>query len=181
VDSFLHLCEQYSGRVMPEKYAGQRGRLLDAYVDGHKYVFNKKALVYGDPDFVLSRGAFLAEIGMGPVLCCADKEKNLQELGGLYLQKAPEWQAYDGLDFMAVEEIANQFQPDILLGSSKGYPLARRLKRPRVRLGFPVHDRLGATRLRSVGYAGTQELFDRIVNALLEHQQDESSIGFAYM
>jgi nitrogenase molybdenum-iron protein NifN len=40
---------------------------------------------------------------------------------------------------------------------------------------------LGGTRLRCLGYGGTQELFDRVVNGLLEKQQNDSSIGHAYL
>ena len=85
------------------------------------------------------------------------------------------------MDFVAIEEVANELHPDILIGSSKGYSLARHQGLPLIRLGFPVHDRVGSTRLRCLGYAGTQELFDRIVNTLLEYQQDESETGHSYM
>jgi len=52
---------------------------------------------------------------------------------------------------------------------------------PLVRCGFPVHDRLGAQRIRLLGYGGTQQLFDRIVNALLEAKQEHSDIGYSYL
>ena len=39
---------------------------------------------------------------------------------------------------------------------------------PLVRVGFPIHDRIGGQRILHVGYRGTQQLFDRIVNALIE-------------
>jgi nitrogenase molybdenum-iron protein NifN len=180
-DVLMKLLEQYSHRGIPAKYLKERGRLLDAYVDGHKYVFGKKALVFGDVDFAVSIGAFLAEIGMIPVICTAGKEHNLREQARPYLQKAREFQIYEGMDFVAMEEIAEKLQPDVIIGSGKGYPLSRRLKIPLIRLNFPIHDRLGAARLRCVGYGGTQELFDRIVNNLLEKQQDDSSIGHAYL
>jgi nitrogenase molybdenum-iron protein NifN len=180
-DSFFGLLEQYSGRSTPDRYIKERGRLLDAYVDAHKYVFGKKALVYGDADFVLSLGAFLAEIGMIPLLCAAGKELNLNEFAGPYLQKASDHAVYEGMDFVSIAEVAETMQPDILIGSSKGYPIARQRGIPLIRLSFPVHDRLGAARLRCLGYGGTQELYDRIVNSLLERQQNESKAGYAYM
>jgi nitrogenase molybdenum-iron protein NifN len=180
-DELMELLQSNSGRPVPAKYVKERGRLLDAYVDAHKYVFGKKALVYGDADFVVSVGSFLAEIGMTPVLCASGKERNLNVLARPNLQKAPDSLIYEGVDFMDIAQIAEKLEPDLLIGSSKGYLLARQRKIPLVRLGFPVHDRLGAARLRCLGYTGTLELFDRIVNCLLEKQQDGSPIGYAYM
>jgi len=52
-DEFFKLVGLYSGRAVPPKYIKERGRLLDSYVDAHKYVFGKKALIYGDADFVV--------------------------------------------------------------------------------------------------------------------------------
>jgi nitrogenase molybdenum-iron protein NifN len=180
-DEFMGLLKTCSGRNIPEKYVKERGRLLDAYVDAHKYVFAKRALVYGDADFVVSAGSFLAEIGMTPLLCAAGKEPGLAHLAQPYLEKAPENEIFEDMDFAAIGEIADQLHPDLLIGSSKGYPLARRLNLPLIRLNFPVHDRIGAARLRCLGYSGTQELFDRIVNSLLERQQADSPVGHAYM
>lgn len=52
---------------------------------------------------------------------------------------------------------------------------------PLVRIGFPIHDRAGGPRQKQLCYEGTQELFDRIVNALLEYKQEHSPIGYKYM
>jgi nitrogenase molybdenum-iron protein NifN len=50
-----------------------------------------------------------------------------------------------------------------------------------VRIGFPIHDRVGGARLLHIGYRGAQQLFDRITNTLLEAIQDESGVGYAYL
>ena len=72
-------------------------------------------------------------------------------------------------------------QPDLVIGNSKGYGLARRLEIPLIRVGFPIHDRVDGPRLLHVGYRGTQQLFDRIANAVIESAQDASPVGYAYM
>ena len=180
-DEFMDLLSYYSRCEVPERYKKQRGRLLDAYVDAHKYVFGKKALVYGDADFVMGIGGFLAEIGIVPVLCAAGKERGLKTAAAEYLVKAPDASVFERMDFVDIEDVAHELKPDILIGSSKGYRLARSLGVPIIRLGFPVHDRIGAARLRCLGYEGTQELFDRVVNALLEQRQEDSDIGYSYM
>jgi nitrogenase molybdenum-iron protein NifN len=87
----------------------------------------------------------------------------------------------DGVDFSAITTHATGLAPDFLIGSSKGYTLARQLNVPLIRCGFPIHDRIGAQRTLHVGYAGAQSLYDRITNALLERKQDESPTGYAYL
>ena len=44
----------------------ERGRLIDSYVDAHKYVFGKRAVVYGEQDLVVGLASLLAEIGIVP-------------------------------------------------------------------------------------------------------------------
>ena len=98
----------------------------------------------------------------------------------------PEYQSLgisirENVDFMDIEEQAGDLSPDILIGNSKGYTLSRHIGKPLVRIGFPVHDRIGGGRIRHLGYEGAQELFDRIVNTLIEKGQDKSDIGYTYI
>ena len=87
----------------------------------------------------------------------------------------------EGCDFAEIAELAPSLKPDFLLGSSKGAGIARSLKVPLVRVGFPIHDRLGGQRVLHLGYRGAQELYDRIVNTLLEVKQESSPIGYSYL
>jgi len=68
-----------------------------------------------------------------------------------------------------------------MIGNSKGYRAAKRLGVPLVRVGFPIHDRFGASRNRLMGYDGTQRLFDELVNTLLSHTQEVTGLGYSYM
>jgi nitrogenase molybdenum-iron protein NifN len=86
-----------------------------------------------------------------------------------------------GTDFADIETAATELTPDLLLGPSKGYGLARRLGVPLIRCGFPVHDRLGGHRILHVGYAGALQLYDTLVNALLERKQESSEVGYSYL
>jgi len=52
---------------------------------------------------------------------------------------------------------------------------------PLIRVGFPVHDRIGGQRILHLGYRGAQHLFDLVVNTLLEVKQDSSAIGYSYL
>jgi nitrogenase molybdenum-iron protein NifN len=155
-DRFMNTLNEITGKAVPEKYQKERGRLVDAYVDAHKYVFGKKALLYGEEDLVTALASWLREIGIEPF-----------------------W--IRDTDFETLREEAEKFQPDLLIGNSKGYYIARERKIPLVRLGFPIHDRFGASRMHQIGYRGTQELFDLVVNALIEYKQEHSPVGYKYI
>jgi len=87
----------------------------------------------------------------------------------------------DGVDFYEIAEEAEELAPDLLLGNSKGYQLSKRWNVPLVRVGFPIHDRFGGQRQLTVGYRGAQELFDRLVNAMIEAKQQGSEVGYGYL
>jgi nitrogenase molybdenum-iron protein NifN len=165
-----------------ESILSERARLVDAYVDGHKYLYGLKVVVFGDPDITAALTGFLAEIGMKPVLCATGSE-------GVSFEKAVRNASSDmkdtplfmeGADYQAIEEAARPLQPDLLLGPSKGFTLERELGVPLVRVGFPVHDRFGSGRLKHLEYGGTMELFDRLVNSVLEGRQRRTPIGNSY-
>jgi nitrogenase molybdenum-iron protein NifN len=217
-DVFFDALEQLSGRDCPEKHVLERGRLVDSYVDAHKYLFGKRAVVYGEEDLVVALTSFLTEVGITPVLCASGgrsgrlKPAIERVTAGMappsasgesgwrsrFPSPATEgsgesgWRSRfpspadgpavrEGMDFQQIEELALELSPDLLIGHSKGYTLARKLGVPLVRVGFPIHDRFGAQRILHVGYRGTQSLLDRIVNALIEGNQNDSPVGYAYM
>ncbi len=183
-DRFFNLLGELSGRPLPDSHVKERGRLVDAYVDGHKYVFGKKAIVYGEEDLVVGLTAFLAEIGIRPVLCASggtsgSLARAIAEVTGDILAEQPV--VHEGMDFFDIAEQAEALAPDLLVGHSKGYPLARKLAIPLIRVGFPIHDRIGGQRILHLGYRGAQQLFDTVVNRLIEKKQNDSTIGYSYM
>ena len=182
-DKFFSLLENYSNHSIPDKYTLQRGRLVDSYIDSHKYVFGKKALIYGEEDLVIALCSFLSEIGIQPAIVASGGESGVlkKELISRSLIDPDKTIVMSGADFESMRDLALDIRPDILIGNSKGYYIARELEIPIVRVGFPIHDRVGGPRLKHLCYEGTQELFDRIVNALLEYKQEHSPIGYKYM
>ncbi|MDB9315514.1 nitrogenase component 1 [Spirulina sp. CS-785/01] len=183
-DRFFATLETTTGQPTPRKYTQRRGRLVDAYVDGHKYIFGKKAVVYGEEDLCVAITAFLAEIGVKPVLCASGgKSGHFQEaitaVTQELLREPP--LVKEGFDFYEIAEEIEQLQPDLLIGTSKGYPLARKLQIPLLRVGFPIHDRFGGQRTLHLGYQGTQRLYDQLVNAVLEKKQADSPVGYGYL
>ena len=182
-DAFFALLAELSGREAPVKYQRERGRLVDSLIDGHKYAFEKRAIVYGEEDLVIGLTSFLCEIGVIPVLCATGGHS--KQFKKALREAAPSLPAEslvkERFDFAEIAELAPSLKPDFLIGSSKGYQIARSLNVPLIRAGFPIHDRIGGQRVLHLGYRGAQEFYDRIVNALLELKQDTSTVGYAYL
>lgn len=179
-DEFFNILSRFSGVEIPAQYRGERERLADSYIDGHKYVASKKAVVVGDPDLASAVTSFLAEIGIRTILC-ATGSRAMGSFGGVTEIPGADCSMSGDADFASVLEYCRENRPDIVIGSSKGYYISRNLGIPLVRAGFPVHDRFGGQRLMHLGYRGTQQMFDRIVNALLEHKQNSTDIGYSYL
>jgi nitrogenase molybdenum-iron protein NifN len=182
-DRFFDALSSLAGAPVPAVYEKERGRLVDAYIDGHKYVFGKRAVIYGEVDLVAAMASFLDEIGMVPVVCATGAStgrfKSIVHAG--IEHSLEELMIAEDTDFVSMLDACRAAQPDIVIGNSKGYSLAKKLGLPLVRIGFPIHDRLGGQRILHVGYRGTQQLFDRIVNALIEATQERSPVGYSYI
>lgn len=183
-DRFFDTLEELSGRETPKKYESERNRLIDSYADGHKYVFGARCAVYGEEDLVVALTSFLAEIGVVPAMIVSGgksglmKEKLLEVYPDLDEEKTT---ILSGADFLDMEDRLIEMDINFLLGNSKGFKTAKKLDVPLVRVGFPVHDRFGGQRILTTGYRGTQMLFDRIVNAIIERRQAENPVGYTYM
>ncbi len=181
-DGFLTVLARISGRPVPLELEAERARLLDAYADAHKILAGQRAVVFGDEDTAVALALFLAEIGVAPVLVASG---GTGALAGSTVAAHPQLKGFDvtflpDTDFGRLGEAAKQTEPTLLVGHSKGAKLARELDLQLVRLGFPVHDRFGAARLSSLGYAGSHRLFDDVVNSILAHRQAKSHVGYFY-
>jgi nitrogenase molybdenum-iron protein NifN len=175
-DRFFSVISQLGGCIPPAKYDGERGRLIDAYIDGHKYV-------YGEEDLVVALAGFLSEIGVIPALCASGGHSGRlrDALAEQIPEMMPDVTVLEDTDFWDITTAARDVNPDLIVGNSNGYKLHRELGVPLVRVGLPIHDRLGAARILHVGYRGAQQLYDRIVNALIEQQQEQGSVGYTHI
>ncbi len=181
-DSLFSILSEISGRPVPEKYVKERGRLADAYIDAHKYLSGKKAVVFGEPDIAAGISYFLDETGIKTVLCATGSRGMSSGFSlGINGFESADCTVLDDTDFATMLELCRELKPDIIIGSSKGYYLSKNLGIPLIRTGFPIHDRFGGQRIMLTGYKGTQQLFDRIVNALMEFKQESSDIGYSYI
>jgi nitrogenase molybdenum-iron protein NifN len=184
-DAFFAALAEITGKSAAETWTRQRGRLIDAYIDGHKYCNGKKAIIYGEEDFVVSLASFLDEIGVIPVLAATGAQANSfhARIKAALKNTRQETLIMDNADFSGILDAVKSLglEADFLMGHSKGLYLARNLDIPLLRCGFPVHDRIGGQRILHLGYKGTLNLFDLVCNTLMRAQQEKHASGYTYI
>ena len=158
-DRFLQRLAQLSGRPVPAKYRRQRSQLLDAMLDGHFYTGGVKVAIAAEPDLLLAVGSLLHEMG-AELHCCVSTTKSASHA------LLPAAQVILG-DLEDLERGA--VDCDLLITHSHGRQAAERLKKPLLRIGFPVFDRIGNAHRCMVGYRGTMNLIFEIANLMLDN------------
>lgn len=181
-DLFFQKLAQLTGHPIPATIEAERGRLVDAYIDAHKYLFGKRAVVFGEEDMAASLCSFLREIGVVPVIALSGgRSGRMREEISAGARNAEATVIADDSDFDDMDELIAGMKPDFLIGNSKGGMLARKLGLPLIRVGLPIHDRFGGARVQHILYRGTQQLFDRVVNTIIECNQNDNDWGYTYM
>ena len=173
-DKFYKLLSKLSGREIPENIKKQRGRYLDAMIDSHKYNGKAKAVIFGEPDFVVSTVRLCSENGVMPIVAATgSKCDSLENLVLGEMQKVSEryfideYKVLNDSDFKTIEFWAKKLEANLMIGNSDGRRIEENLNIPLVRRGFPIHDRVGGQRLRMMGYEGSLTFLDDIANAML--------------
>lgn len=169
-DILMNILSRISNKPIPEKFTEERGRLIDAMIDSHKYNAEGRAVIYGEPDLIFAVSKLCFENGIKPVLICTGAENtNLKELLDKDVEKCEEKIVIiDDTDFQTIQKYAEELNVNILIGSSNGKFLTEKHGIPPVRIGFPIHDRIGGQRLVYTGYNGSTKLLDDITNILVE-------------
>jgi len=171
-DRFVQALRTPGGGPLPEALALERGWLLDGMADAHKYNARGRPVIYGEPELVYAFTGLCLENGAMPaVLATGAKSSELTARLTLLLAEtdADEMPAIlEEADFAAIDEAAARTNANLAVGHSGGKFLTERRGIPVIRMGFPVHDRLGGQRILSAGYAGTLAFLDRFSNTLLE-------------
>jgi nitrogenase molybdenum-iron protein NifN len=130
-DALFGVLETLSGRATPAKHADERGRLIDAFVDGHKYLFDRRAVVFGEEDLVVGVVGLLRELGVRPVLCASGGESGRfrAAVEAQAPELASEIQVCQATDFAELEDRAAGLRPDLLIGNSKGTCIGAKRRR----------------------------------------------------
>jgi nitrogenase molybdenum-iron protein NifN len=169
-DRFVHELRELSGEQVPEQLELERGWLLDAMADSHKFNAEGRPAVYGEPELVLALTSMCAENGAPPpVIATGSNIDGLRDLVQPLLKSADRAPVMVGeADFAAIDSACLRTGVNVALGHSGGKFLTEKRGIPVIRVGYPINDRVGGQRMLSVGYDGTLSLLDRFTNTLLE-------------
>jgi nitrogenase cofactor biosynthesis protein NifB len=176
---FFDALSQISGEKIPKEIEEEKGRMIDAMIDSHKYNASGRAAVFGEPELVYGLACLCLENGILPVICatgskCKDLrpslEAKIKKLAQLKLEK--DFYIADGADFSEIEEAVRNLKPNVLIGSSDARRIEEKTGIPLIRTGFPIHDRIGGQRQLKIGFEGSLNLLDEITNALIKQTAD---------
>lgn len=171
-DGFINTLIEITGNRVTQELQNERGRLLDGMVDSHKYNFAGRCAIFGEPEMVYAVAKTCLENGVFPaVVATGSQVGKLNELLATALADGVEnSNILIETDFAHILSACQEAKVNVGIGPSDGRYLTEKGEIPLVRLGFPIHDRVGGQRLLSVGYTGTMMLLDRITNTLLENK-----------
>ncbi|KPU45695.1 FeMo cofactor biosynthesis protein NifB [Oxobacter pfennigii] len=172
-DEFIELLSMLSKKSIPQKYLKERGRLLDAMIDSHKYNGEGRAVVYGDGEQCYAISQLCAENGINPVLIASGAEnKSFNHLfNDLSKMLHEEPVILDDTDFETIEKYALELKANIMIGNSDGRRIEEKQGIELIRVGFPIHDRVGGQRKCYTGYTGTMSLIDETANSILSRKE----------
>ena len=164
VDMFIKTLSDITGKQIPKELINERGRMLDAMIDSHKYNGEGKAAIYGDPETAYAVTNICYENGIKPlIVATGSKASKLKSL-----IQSEESVVIPDTDFEAIHEQVKKLKPNLLIGNSDGKIIREKEHIPLIRIGFPIHDHIGAQRKLFVGYSGSIRFLDEITNTLLD-------------
>jgi nitrogenase molybdenum-iron protein beta chain len=170
---FLEKVSKLSGKKVPESLLDERDLLVDAMVDSSQITFGVKVAVFGDPDIVLGLSRFVYELGMQPVHVMTTFEStsfatDMKTLATDYGTGEDQNTIIVGGDLYELHQKIKKNPVDLIIGDYKGKYIAKDEKIPLVRVGFPQADRFGYQRRAMLGYRGSLQLLDYLVNTVQE-------------
>lgn len=177
-DAFLDVLVSLGGKRSME-LINERGRYLDAMIDSHKYCADGRAAIFGEPDFVYSATRLCCENGLVPLVIATGSEcsalapmlqKEAQSCADIQFAGTPIIR--DDCDFEEIEALSKEQGVNIMIGSSDARRIAHRLNIGLVRCAFPIHDRVGGQRMKTILYEGSLNILDQAANMLLAKKEE---------
>jgi len=177
-DAFYKELAVIAGMTIPEEITRLRGRFLDAMIDSHKYSGEGRAVIYGDPSFAIATVRLCIENGVMPLVVATGSvsarlklllKNQIDTLAEKYFVER--YEILDDVDFKTLETLAVSLKANILIGNSDGRRIEELLHIPLIRRGFPIHDRVGGQRLKTVLYEGSMNFIEDIANGLLTKKE----------
>jgi nitrogenase molybdenum-iron protein beta chain len=175
-EEFLKKVTKLTGKKIPESLLDERDLLVDGMVDSSQITFGTKAAIFGDPDVVFGLTRFIYELGMQPVHVMTTFESqtfasDMQTLATDYGADHQKQTIIVGGDLYELQQKIKESPVDLLIGDYKGKYISKDENIPLVRVGFPQADRFGYQRRSMVGFRGSLQLLDTLVNAVMEKRE----------
>jgi nitrogenase molybdenum-iron protein alpha/beta subunit len=158
---------------MPKSLIDERDLLVDAIVDSSQITFGTKVAVFGDPDIVQGVTRFVYELGMQPVHLMTTLEgsqfaQDMQTLATMYGTDAEKQNIIVGGDLYDLHQKIKETRVDLIIGDCKGKYISKEENIPLIRVGFPQSDRFGYQRKSMLGFKGSLQLLDTLVNTIMD-------------
>ncbi|QTA83404.1 Nitrogenase molybdenum-iron protein beta chain [Desulfonema limicola] len=181
-DMFIDTLRQIAGVNVPDAVTFERGQMIDIITDMHQYFYGRRVGLVGDPDQILALAKFLVSIDMCPVYIVSGSPagkkfvKRLEEI----TQEVPyEVKISVPGDMFLFHQWIKQESVDLIIGNTYAKYIARDEDIPLIRFGFPILDRVGHSYFPTVGYKGGIRLLEKILDAILDRiDRDSSDISF---
>jgi len=174
MDKLLHTLTD-DGDVITGRTKKARGRYLDAMVDSHKHCAQARAAVFGEPDFAAAIVRLCCENGILPVVAATGSVSvKLREMLAREVDGCANFHFDEGItilddsDFAEIEKACVEKNANLLIGSSDGRRISRKLNIPLIRCAFPIHDHVGGQRVRMFGFDGSLNILDMAANAMID-------------
>lgn len=179
-DAFLAEVTRLTGACVPAAVENERSRAVDAIVDSHPYLHNKRLALVGDPDVLLGLVSFALELGMKPIhIVCTNGDKKFKKAMEALLATSPfgsEATVWIRKDMWHLRSLMFTEPVDLLVGPSNAKFLWKDTQTPFVRVGFPLFDRHHLYKRPIVGYEGAVNLLMELVNTVLD-EMDRKAIA----
>jgi nitrogenase molybdenum-iron protein beta chain len=175
-EEFLANVTRQTGKKPGDALMDERDLLVDAYADCSMQVFGVKVAIFGDPDIVAGLTRFVYEIGMQPVHVMSTLDDKtfppeIEAIAKEYDAEPEKLNIIVGGDLLDLHQKIRESKVDLLIGDYKGKYIAKTEGIPLVRVGFPQADRFGYQRRAMMGYRGTLQLLDTIVNTIMDRKE----------
>jgi nitrogenase molybdenum-iron protein beta chain len=178
-DRFIQALSSAGHVTIPDSVSNERGRLVDLITDMHQYFYGKRVALYGDPDQLIPLVEFLLDLDMKPVYVVSGTggKRFEKELEKLLSERLPEAKYKNGstADMFLLHQWIKEAPVDLLIGNTYGKYISRDDKIPFVRMGFPIMDRVGHSYFSTLGYMGGIRILEKILSALMDHQDANST------
>jgi nitrogenase molybdenum-iron protein alpha/beta subunit len=161
-DRFLQILSQLSGITPDTEFVRERACLQDALLDTHFYLAGKRMALAGESDLLHAFAPLCQDTSI--TLSFAVVPTLNDSLSDCFAETVMEGDLED------VEMTLSHNAPvDLVVGNSYLVPVCDFHTLPLYRCGYPVFDRLGATRTCQIGYRGTMDLLFGWANLIWSH------------